>query len=55
MASAECLVFYLIFRKLRDEYDKLEGALRKLGVDATTMQASGSGDVSSAREDSEVI
>ena len=23
-----------LFRKLRDEYDKLEGALRKLGVDS---------------------
>ena len=23
----------IFFRKLRDEYDKLEGALRKLGVD----------------------
>ena len=27
----------LIFRKLRDEYDKLEGALRKLGVDPDTI------------------
>ena len=26
-------MFLLRFRKLRDEYDKLEGALRKLGVD----------------------
>ena len=25
--------FFSFFRKLRDEYDKLEGALRKLGVD----------------------
>ena len=29
--------FFSIFRKLRDEYDKLEGALRKLGVDPDTI------------------
>ena len=30
-------------RKLRDEYDKLEGALRKLGVDPETLVGDGGG------------
>ena len=28
-----CLWIVVCYRKLRDEYDKLEGALKKLGVD----------------------
>ena len=28
----------MFYRKLRDEYDKLEGALRKLGVDSGALQ-----------------
>ena len=29
---------FAFHRKLRDEYDKLEGALRKLGVDSGALQ-----------------
>ena len=35
---------FIIFRKLRDEYDKLEGALRKLGVDPESVVAGGGPD-----------
>ena len=31
--SADYSIFTSLSRKLRDEYDKLEGALKKLGVD----------------------
>ena len=33
----------MFYRKLRDEYDKLEGALRKLGVDPDTIVGNHSG------------
>ena len=33
LAFLQHLKIWFFFRKLRDEYDKLEGALRKLGVD----------------------
>ena len=35
--------FFSLSRKLRDEYDKLEGALRKLGVDPDTIVGNHSG------------
>ena len=34
---------FFLSRKLRDEYDKLEGALRKLGVDPDTIVGNHSG------------
>jgi hypothetical protein len=34
---------FFFSRKLRDEYDKLEGALRKLGVDPDTIVGNHSG------------
>ena len=42
-------------RKLRDEYDKLEGALRKLGVDPDTIVGNHNTTTTSEEDSSEVL